>query len=119
MATAKKVGDRGEEIAGAFLRKKGYLIVEVNYRIARGELDIIARDGATLVFVEVKSGRSAQFGPPESWVTPRKQRQLGRLAAAYLQRHHLVEGDCRFDVVAVTFRDGAADITHIENAFWL
>ena len=115
----KKRGNKGEDAAISYLKNKGYIILERNFRILRGEIDVIAVDKKTLVFVEVKSGSSSAFGPPETWVTPYKQRQLGRLASAFLQTREIVNIDCRFDVVAITFKNNRSKIHHIENAFWL
>ena len=119
MEDTKKKGNRGEEIAHSFLVQRGFTIVERNFRILRGELDIIASDGDTLVFVEVKCGDSKKFGPPETWVTRRKQLQIGRLALAYLQKFKITDTNCRFDVIAITFEKGQPQIKHIKNAFWL
>lgn len=111
-----RLGRDGEDLAVQFLRRKGYHIVERNFKFGRGEIDIIARDGKTLVFVEVKSRRSGRFGPPEEAVGRRKQRQLARLALAYIQRERLyLRVDCRFDVVAVSYEDQT--IRLIRNAF--
>ena len=116
---SKKLGKTGEDLAVAFLQRKGYTIVERNFRILQGELDIIAQDGEYLVFVEVKTARSLAFGAPETWVTRRKQMQIGQIAAAYLQQKEYGEIDCRFDVIAITFHNERPTIKHIENAFWL
>ncbi|MDZ7262375.1 MAG: YraN family protein [candidate division KSB1 bacterium] len=116
----KHLGKQGESQAAEFLRNKGYHILEQNYRWARGEIDLIARDGETLVFIEVKTKRGYDdFGPPETWVDLRKQHQIGQVAAHYLQEKQIQDTDCRFDVVAVTFEKGRWFIKHIENAFWL
>ena len=110
------MGAEGERIAVQFLQRKGVEIIERNYRHGHGEIDIIARDRGVLVFVEVKTAMSDRFGPPEGWVDRRKQRQIARLASAYIQRNHLTDVDCRFDVVAV---DGTRnyEIHYIQNAF--
>ena len=115
----QKLGKQGEELAERFLRQKGYEILERNYRRFRGEIDLIAKDQAYLVFVEVKTARSSQFGPPIYRVDGRKKNQLGRIALAYYQEHGLVDQDSRFDIITVTFAGGQAQIEHIENAFWL
>lgn len=94
-------------------------MLERNYRRRQGEIDIIAREGDTLVFVEVKTCRSASFGEPENWVDFRKQQRIGRAAACYLQQHNLEETPCRFDVVAVTLKGPEAMVRHIRDAFWL
>jgi len=112
-------GRTGERLAADYLISVGMRIVERNFRVREGEIDLIAMDEGTLVFVEVKSGRTEAFGEPETWVDARKQRQIGRVAASYLQLKQLEDIDCRFDVVAVTFMQGKPHIKHIENAFWL
>ena len=112
------LGKKGEEIAVNYLQKKGYRIVERGYRLFRGELDIIAYDGATLVFVEVKTRAGTEFGLPEEAVTPAKQNQIKRIAQGYLMERGLGDPDCRFDVLAILF-DGEGDptITHFKDAF--
>ena len=116
--TKKDLGHKGEEIAAQYLQKQGFKIIERNYRHRRGEIDIVAREGKTLVFIEVKTAASTQYGPPESWVGFRKQKQVAKMAEAYLQERHLTHVDCRFDVIAVdTTRDNG--INHIQNAFWI
>ncbi|MBN1351356.1 YraN family protein [candidate division KSB1 bacterium] len=113
-------GRAGEQQAADYLRKKGYQIIQQNYRWARGEIDIIARDEKTLVFVEVKTTRNAStFGEPETWVTLRKQQQIGQVASRFLQEFEIKDVDCRFDVVAVTYSNQSWHLKHIENAFWL
>ena len=114
----RKVGNFGERIAAQYLLEKGYTIVKRNFRYGRGEIDLIVRDGETLVFVEVKSRKHGGYGPPEARVSRRKQRQLGKLAQAYLLR--LDEPvDCRFDVLAVELAGDEPEVRHIEDAFWL
>jgi putative endonuclease len=117
-------GRRAEQLVGARLERQGWRIVERNARSRHGELDIVALDRGTLVFVEVKAGRAgAAFGPerPVLSVGPRKQLQVRRLAAAYMAAHRdLPRYDgIRFDAVGVTFdRSGRAiDVEHIESAF--
>ena len=108
--TRKAVGNQGEQDTLAFLQAHGYRIVDVNVRplggMARGEIDVIAWDGAFLVFVEVKTRRTARGsqGTPAEAVDARKRRQLTRLAQAYLAKHDLDDVPCRFDVVAVVRR---------------
>ncbi len=106
-------------MAVAFLKNKNFEILEKNYRWARGEIDIVARKNGVLVFVEVKTARSRNFGAPETWVTPRKQQQIGMVAERYLQEREIHDTDCRFDVIAVQSHLGQWRIKHIENAFWL
>jgi putative endonuclease len=113
------LGRRGEDLAAEYLAGKGIHVIERNFRIRGGEIDIIARDGATLVFIEVKTSRSSSFGEPETWVDSRKQKQIGKVAVAYMQKMEIEDIDCRFDVIAVSFADGKPKIHHIANAFWL
>jgi len=115
----KGTGSKGEEIAATYLARKGYHILSRNYRCRYGEIDIVARDGETLVFVEVKAGRSKSFGAPETWVDRRKQEHLGNAAASYLEDHEIDNVDCRFDVVAIWLGRNGPRVQHIENAFWL
>ena len=114
----KDVGAKGEGLAAHFLQRRGVEILERNYRHGRGEIDIVARDGTTVVFVEVKTATSNQFGSPEGWVHSRKQQQVARIATAYLQEHRLTDVDCRFDVITVDVAKGN-EINHIKNAFWI
>jgi putative endonuclease len=114
----KRLGARGEDVAASYLQKKGIHILQRNYRREFGEIDIVARDGKTLVFVEVKTASTNHYGLPEEWVTERKQRQIARMAAAYLQEYQLRDVDCRFDVVTVN-RTRNDEINHIQNAFWI
>ena len=111
-------GQQGERIAADYLQRQGYRIQQQNYRCRSGEIDLIAWDGATLVFVEVKSKRQSLFGPPQAMVDIRKQRTLTRVAMIYVQQNRLQRVALRFDVVAVTFSaDGGAAVTHVPAAF--
>lgn len=94
-------GQAGEQMAGAYLRSCGYAIVAANVRFPVGELDLIAWEGRTLCFVEVRSARTARFGPAAASVTPMKQRHLIRAAQWYLQRLRRQPDAVRFDVVAI------------------
>jgi len=91
--------------------------LETNYRALRGEIDIIARKRGEIAFVEVKSGRSQRFGPPLERVDIYKQRQIAKVALAWLQSKGLDDVPCRFDVLSITEKEGAIDIEHIEDAF--
>ena len=105
-------------MAAAFLEGLGYRIAARNFRLRAGEIDIVAWDGATLVFVEVKTKAQQQFGQPEEMVTRRKQLTLERVAMAYIQRGAHAGVDVRFDVIAVQMQPRrAADITHFPAAF--
>lgn len=109
-------GDRGERAAARFLRRKGLRIITRGYRIRSGEIDLIARDGDVLVFVEVKTRRR---GEPAEAVTPEKQRRITLAANHFLHKHHLLEIRWRFDIVAVVWPDtkGAPEIEHFPDAF--
>ena len=112
------LGKIGEDLACAELERRGYAILARRYRRRGGELDIIARDGATLVFVEVKSRDGHDFGDAAEAVTRLKQRRIAALARDFIVRHHLPECPCRFDVVAVHVGDGAPPAIEVyQNAF--
>lgn len=112
-------GRPGEDLAARFLERQGLRILGRNLRSRLGEIDLVARDGATLVFVEVKTRRPGTADPPQASVDARKQRRLARLAVNYLARRWLGDLACRFDVVAVTVGpDGRAPvIEHFRGAF--
>ena len=115
----RPLGARGEALAAKYLKRQGYKIVSRGGRSPFGELDIVAVDGRTLVFAEVKTRASHDAGHPADAVGPDKQQRLTRLALAFLKRHDLLEYPARFDVIAVTWPDGAArpSIEHFKNAF--
>ena len=116
MREKKRLGADGEDLATRFLKENGYRVLERNFRYGRGEIDIIAEDAGTIVFVEVKSRSSESFGSPEGAVDSRKQRQLSKLALAYLQKEKLLHRvDCRFDVVAISHQSNS--IRLIKDAF--
>lgn len=94
-------GQAGEKAAVKFLKKRGYRIVEKNYRNKAGEIDIIAEQDRVLVFVEVKSRAHAELGEPLEAVTPHKQRKIGQVAKGFLAQHRIENRDCRFDVVSI------------------
>lgn len=91
----------GEKLAVQHLKTQGYQILAENYRFQRGEIDIIAKYEERIVFVEVKTRRSLKYGLPQSAVTEQKQRQISKIALAYLQEHDLIDTSCRFDVIAI------------------
>jgi len=111
------MGIAGEDLACRELEKRGYVIVNRRYRVPGGEIDIVARDGETLVFIEVKARASREFGSALEAVTRSKQLRLTRLATEYLMRHHLDDCACRFDVVAIHYDAGTPDVEIIPNAF--
>ena len=113
----KPLGDRGENLAAKHLRDKGYRILNRNFRTPMGEIDIIARDGKTLVFVEVKT-RAYDDPSPEEQVNPDKMHQLTKAARFYLSRYGTPQPPARFDVIAIVWSSSAPPvIRHIENAF--
>ncbi len=116
--SSQALGRAGEEIACDYLVKKRYAIVARRFRMFRGEIDIIARDGATLVFIEVKARADESHGRPEESVTPGKQRQIRKIARGYLVENPCGDADCRFDVISILFR-GANDyrLEHFIDAF--
>jgi len=97
----KRLGDAGEEIATRELVRRGYVVRERNWRCPEGELDMVAEQGETLVFVEVRTRRGDRFGTPEESITLAKRAHLIAAAQAYLQAHSLQDRDWRIDVVAV------------------
>ena len=113
-------GARGEELAARYLIEKGFILLDRNYRdnLSRGEIDLIARIGTCLVFIEVKAGRGSAFGSPESWVDARKQMRIARAANRYLQDHLLQDAECRFDVIGIHMDRKPPEVVHIEQAFW-
>lgn len=114
----RPIGGSGEDIAAAFLQDLGFRILTRNYRKRFGEIDIVAEEGDTLVFVEVKTRSSAAFGSPLEAVDARKQRRMARTALDYLSSRKEHGRPARFDVVAVRLQpQGPARIEHVRNAF--
>ena len=113
------LGLRGEFAAAKFLRRRGYRVVSHGQRIRGGELDIIAVDGQTIVFVEVKTRRQADDAHPANAVDDEKQRRITDLALRFLKRHDLLEHPSRFDVIAITWPTDVRRplIEHFPNAF--
>lgn len=109
-------GKEGEEVAAQFLLKQGYKILERNFRTSRGEIDIIARDGSTLVFIEVKARTDDLHGAPQAAVGYRKQIKLSHTALAYLSQKGIA-CPCRFDVVSVVGTTNRVRVDLFENAF--
>ena len=110
-------GKTGEDLAVRELERRGYAIVARRYRQRGGELDIIARDGPTLVFVEVKTRQDRAFGDAAEAVGLFKRRRMARLAQDYVFRHRLSDCPCRFDVVAIHTDEGRPVIEVFQNAF--
>lgn len=110
-------GNVGEEIATNFLLKKGYDVLEKNWRFKHLEIDIIASINNTLVVVEVKLRANDSYGNPEDFVTKSKQRNLIKAANFYIQENN-INWETRFDVVSIIHNPGALQVEHIENAFY-
>ena len=108
-----KAGVEAEAKAAAMLRREGYRVLEQRYRFLRHDIDLVARLGRTVVFVEVKLRKSAEFGTAAEAITGRKRRELVRAASAWLQRHGRPDDVARFDVVTV---DGK-EMVWLQNAF--
>ena len=113
----KESGRSGESIAVDFLTKKGYRILQRNYRYGYGEIDIIADDHGVLVFVEVKARFTRKYGEPEESVSMRQRKQLRKTASGYLFQHHIDDTECRFDVIAILYKGDVPIIRHLESAF--
>lgn len=115
----QKFGKFGEDLAGRHLKKMGYQVICRNYRTRFGEIDIIAKDRDTIVFVEVKSRRTSTFGNPKYSITRAKQEKISKTALYYLKENDQSNCRARFDVVTVTSAEKNADIEIIKNAFEL
>lgn len=118
MAKHLETGKTGENLAVKFLKEKGYEILETNWRFRRSEVDIIAKDGPILVFVEVKTRSYDYFGKPESFVSARKKVLLQDAAAAYM--HHIKHTwEIRFDIIGILMpKNKNVEINHFEDAFF-
>jgi putative endonuclease len=113
------LGKEGERIAEQYLKKKGYRLIERNYRCAAGELDLIVLDHRVVVFVEVKTRTGHGFGSPFEAVEFRKQRKMIQAAQYFLAEKKLQQRDARFDVVGISWAGRDPMVEHIENAFEL
>jgi putative endonuclease len=115
----RPLGEQGERLAARFLRRQGMRILARQLRTHWGEVDLIAVDGRTIVFVEVKTRRAGTLADALEAITVQKQRRLMQLALAYLRRHDLMDCAARFDVVAIVWPGGRGrpEIHHIRNAF--
>ncbi len=112
-------GNKGEEIACQYLKKLGFKILERNYRIRGGEIDIVAKDKDALVFVEVKARHSTLFGSPGEAISAHKQRQISKSAICYLKENNLLKQPARFDVVTLLYKEDLPEIDLIKDAFEL
>ena len=117
-ANARQIfGKQGEQLAEQFLKKKGYKIVERNYRCTNGEVDLIALDRRVIVFVEVKTRADHGFGSPLEAVAFYKQRKMIKAAQFFLHQKRLHQRDARFDVVGISWPGQEPVVEHIQNAF--
>ncbi len=117
MAQHLETGERGEKAAREHIAALGYAILEKNWRSGKDEVDIIARHGEQLVFVEVKTRSSDYFGAPEEWVGLKKQRNLIRAANSYIEERD-VNLDVRFDVIGIINGPSGMQLNHIIDAFY-
>ena len=117
MDNRRSLGNRGEDLAAAALKKQGYKVLERNYRTPLGEIDLIARHQGVLVFIEVKTRSSARFGAAQEAVHYGKQARYRKLADYYLKQKRLEEIAVRFDVVGILWQDGKPQVEVIEGAF--
>ena len=115
----QRYGKESESIAAKFLKKKGYKILEQNYRNKIGEIDIIAKDKETIVFVEVKARKSRYYGHAKWAITPKKQRKVSMVALSYLKATRQSQKKARFDVVTIQSDASHPEIDVIRNAFEL
>ncbi len=114
----RSTGTKGEDIACEFLKNLGCDIVDRNYHYGHGEIDIIAKDKEEFVFVEVKYRKSLEYGSPETAVTKSKQKQIRKVAEAYIYENGIKDTSCRIDVVAILqFPGQKPEIIHYKNAF--
>ena len=115
----RDIGKEGEDIAAKFLKEKGFEIIERNYHYSNvGEIDIVAKVRNQTVFVEVKARINLEFGEPEYAITPKKIKQIKKMAELYLYDKGIEEIDCRFDVIAVVLGEGKnPQIKHYVTAF--
>lgn len=116
-----QLGRIGEDQAVIFLKRSGYSIVHTNYKTRIGEIDVIAKDGKVICFIEVKTRSSTRFGIPEEAVSLQKQRQISKSALLFLKQNKLLDNPARFDVVSVRFPPDNTEpkINLIKNAFSL
>lgn len=114
----ENLGKKGEKVAVKYLKNLGLEIIECGFKAMRGEIDIIARENDTIVFVEVKTRKTNEFGSPLEAVDSRKQSQIKKIASIYILKRYQRFIPCRFDVVGITVKEGGDyEISHVRNAF--
>ncbi|RNL55092.1 YraN family protein [Pedobacter jejuensis] len=118
MATHNELGQKGEQIAKAYLEENEYEILDENWVHGKAEIDLIVYKNGIIVFVEVKSRTSVAFGQPEDFVQQAKQKQMEIASLEYIEiMNH--QNEIRFDIIAITFKkDNTYTLKHIEDAFW-
>ena len=116
-AATQALGEAGERVAARWLRRRGWAVVARRFRSGHRDIDLIAERAGTVAFVEVKTRRGERFGGPVGAVGWRKQRELGRSAAVWLDRHGRTGAEYRFDVIGVIIQGERVRLRHVENAF--
>lgn len=112
-----RLGSEGEQIALATLKKKGYKIIERNFKCGLGEIDLIAYKKGRLNFIEVKTRSRQDFGRPEESVSRTKQKRIARIARYYLKQKRIINTPCTFSVISILFKDNKPQVDILENAF--
>ena len=114
----RELGDRGEALAGELLQRRGWEILHRNFRAGHKEVDLVARRGEVVAFVEVKTRLARSYGHPLEAIDPRKRREVETVAAVWIQEHGSPRDVYRFDAIAVTFAaDGSPLLQHVEDAW--
>jgi putative endonuclease len=113
----RALGNSGEDAAAAWYRARGFAVLDRNWRVREGELDLVVRRGSTVVFCEVKTRSSDRFGLPIEAITPTKQRRLRTLALRWLAAHPGAHAEMRFDVASVTPGGATPNVEVVEDAF--
>lgn len=117
MAQHNQLGKKGEQLAVDYLLKKGYHIIECNYRFDKAEVDIIAQKGQTLAIVEVKTRSTSDFGDPQDFLKPKQIQRIVKAVDEYVLVNNL-DVEIRFDIIAIVKENKGFSIEHLENAFY-
>jgi len=116
--STRKIGNRGEDLATAYLEEKGWIILDRNYFFEKAEVDIVATDTKWIIFVEVKTRTGTYFGHPEEFVTPAKEAKIKMAAEAWIYERKMETAIVRFDIISIIEnKNGEHKITHFEDAF--
>ncbi len=113
----QQLGNKGEKLAIEYLSSLGYIILENNWRYGHLEVDVIAKDKSELVFIEVKTRVTKDFGQPERAVSWRKQLFLSSAADAYVHQNNF-NGETRFDIISIIYKNKLLELEHFKDAFW-